>query len=40
MTDKWSKWATKTKVKHEKYKEKERPTETVVQNKLDKKKRK
>ena len=37
MTDKWSKWATMTKVKHEVYKEKRRPTETKVQVKLDKK---
>ena len=38
MNDKWSKWDTMTKVKHEKYKEKRRPTETRVQVKLDKKK--
>ncbi len=37
MNDKWRKWATKTKVKHEKYKEEQRPTETRVQVKLDKK---
>ena len=38
MNDKWRKWATMTEVKHEKYKEKRRPTETKVQAKLDKKK--
>ncbi len=37
MNDRWSKWAAMTKVKHEEYKEKRRPTETKVQVKLDKK---
>jgi hypothetical protein len=39
MTGRWSKWATVTKVKHEEYKEKKRPTETKVQAKLDKRKK-
>ena len=38
MNDKWGKWCKKTETKHEKYKEKRRPTETKVQVKLDKKK--
>ncbi|KKL70067.1 hypothetical protein LCGC14_2108660 [marine sediment metagenome] len=39
MNDKlWSKWCAKTRVKNEKYKEKERPVETAVQAKLDKEK--
>ena len=40
MNDKWSRWATMTKTKNEKYEEeKVRPVETAVQAKTDKKKK-
>ena len=36
---KWGEWCEKTKIKHEGHKEAKRPVETIVQIKLDKKKK-